>query len=83
MRAIATAHPTLRMVIAHLGQTTPSLEPDQAIRTLWQEQIELGRLPNVWFDCAALPSTWPEEGFPFASARVICFRRWTASARTR
>jgi len=67
VRKIAVAHPALRVVIAHLGQPNPSLELDQAKRTLWQEQIELGRLPNVWFDCAALPSYAAEEGFPFAS----------------
>jgi predicted TIM-barrel fold metal-dependent hydrolase len=67
VRAIAAAHPALRVVIAHLGQPNPSLEIDQALRTLWQEQIELGRLPNVWFDCAALPSYVAAEGFPFAS----------------
>jgi len=67
VRKIAAAHPSLRVVIAHLGQPNPSLETDQQKRTLWQQQIELGRLPNVWFDCAALPSYAAAEGFPFAS----------------
>ncbi len=75
VRAIAAEHPALRVVIAHLGQPNRSLETDQHWRALWQEQMELGRLPNVWFDCAALPAyTYStagvgaaEEGFPFAS----------------
>jgi predicted TIM-barrel fold metal-dependent hydrolase len=67
VRAIAEAHPALRVVIAHLGQPRPPLEDDQTQREAWQAQIELGRLPNLWFDCAALPSYAAAEGFPFAS----------------
>ena len=75
VRAIAEAHPTLRVVVAHLGQPNPALDTDERLRGMWQEQLELGRLPNLWFDCAALPAyTYPTagagvaaEGFPFAS----------------
>jgi predicted TIM-barrel fold metal-dependent hydrolase len=75
VRAIAEAHPALRVVVAHLGQPRPAIDTDEQQRRLWQEQVELGRLPNVWFDCAALPAyTSPTtgvgaaaEGFPFAT----------------
>ena len=67
VRAIAEQHPALRVVVAHLGQPRPTIDTDQALRALWQDQLELGRLPNVWFDCAALPSYATAEGFPFAS----------------
>ena len=72
VRAIAEAHPNLRVVVAHLGQPRPEIDTDERQRALWQAQLELGRLPNLWFDCAALPAyTDPAaaaaEGFPFAS----------------
>jgi predicted TIM-barrel fold metal-dependent hydrolase len=68
VRAIAEAHPGLRIVIAHLGQPAPQFEADPALWREWQAQIELGGLPNVWFDCAALPAYLPEENFPYPSA---------------
>jgi predicted TIM-barrel fold metal-dependent hydrolase len=68
VREIAEAHPGLKIVIAHLGQPGPDYEAVPALWCLWQEQIELGRLPNVWFDCAALPAYLPDEEFPFPSA---------------
>ena len=75
VRAIAETHPVLRVVVAHLGQPRPEIDTDERQRALWQEQLELGRLPNLWFDCAALPAyAYPTagagsaaEGFPFAS----------------
>jgi predicted TIM-barrel fold metal-dependent hydrolase len=66
VRAIAEAHPNLRVVVAHLGQPRPEIDNDERQRRLWQEQLELGRLPNLWFDCAALPAYGAAEGFPFA-----------------
>lgn len=38
------------------------------LRALWVEQIELGTLPNVYFDTAALPVYFPDEMFPWPSA---------------
>ncbi|RPI86256.1 MAG: hypothetical protein EHM41_09140 [Chloroflexi bacterium] len=35
---------------------------------MWEEQIDLGLLPNIWFDCAALPAYTPDEDFPFPTA---------------
>jgi predicted TIM-barrel fold metal-dependent hydrolase len=68
VRALAEAHSRLKIVIAHLGQPGPEVETAPALWRAWQEQIELGRLPNVWFDCAALPAYLPDEDFPFPSA---------------
>jgi len=68
VRAIAEHHPALNIIIAHLGQPTPAAEADPARWRLWQEQIVLGRLPNIWFDTAALPAYLPHEGFPYLSA---------------
>jgi predicted TIM-barrel fold metal-dependent hydrolase len=65
VRAIAEGHPRLRIVIPHLGQITPTVEADPELRQLWLEQIDLGRLPNVWFDCAALPAYLPGEDHPY------------------
>jgi predicted TIM-barrel fold metal-dependent hydrolase len=66
---IATGHPDLTVVICHLGQAGPALATDAALRQLWQAQIELGKLPNVWFDTASLPAYFRDEGDPFPSCR--------------
>ena len=68
VRGIAAGHPALRVVVAHLGQPNPAVEAGDELRRLWLKQIDLGRLPNVWFDCAALPAYFSAEGFPFPSA---------------
>jgi len=68
VRAIAEAHPDLKIVIAHLAQPTPAAEADPRLWCLWLEQIELGQLPNVWFDMASLPAYLSNEGYPFPSA---------------
>lgn len=68
VRAVAEGHPDLRIVIAHLGQPNPSAEADIERWHLWEEQIDLGRLPNVWFDTAALPAYLPDEDFPYPTA---------------
>lgn len=68
VRTIAAQHPDLRIVIAHLGQPRPSAEADKEQWQLWQEQIDLGLLPNVWFDNSALPAYLADEGYPYPSA---------------
>ncbi len=68
VRQIAESHPRLKIVIAHLGQPRPGMEADPPLRQAWQDQIDLGRLPNVWFDCASLPAFFPGEEYPFPSA---------------
>ena len=68
VRAIAEHHPALKIVIAHLGQPGLEIEKTSALWELWKEQIDLGKLSNVWFDCAALPAYYPQENFPFPSA---------------
>ena len=67
VRGIAEGRPDLRIVIAHLGQPRKQAEQaDPEKWRMWQEQIALGRLPNVWFDMASLPD-W-EEDFPYPAA---------------
>ena len=68
VRAVAEAHPDLKIVVAHLGQPSPAAESDPGLWSTWQEQIDLGRLPNVWFDSAALPIYLPQEAYPYPSA---------------
>ena len=68
VRTIAEGHPDLRIVIAHLGQPNPSAETDAERWSLWWDQIDLGQLPNVWFDTAALPAYLPNEDFPYPTA---------------
>jgi predicted TIM-barrel fold metal-dependent hydrolase len=68
VRMIAETYPRLKIVIAHLGQPTPQAEADPALWTQWQAQIELGQLPNVWFDSAALIAYLPHEEYPYPTA---------------
>ena len=68
VQEIAAHHPGLTIVIAHLGQPNPAVEKFPELWKLWQEQIDLGLMSNVWFDCAALPAYLPDENFPFPSA---------------
>ena len=68
VRTVAEEHPDLRIVIAHLGQPNPLAEAEVERWGLWLEQIDLGQLPNVWFDTAALPAYLPDEDFPYPTA---------------
>ncbi len=67
IRSIAQRHPRLRVVIPHLAQITPSVAGSREKRTAWEAQIDLGLLPNVWFDCASLPAYLPDEDYPYPS----------------
>ena len=56
-------------MIPHLGQPNKRVEATPDLQRLWQEQIDLGALPNVWFDTSALPAYLAnDEMFPFPSA---------------
>ena len=68
LRTIAESHLGLRIVIPHLAQPNPKAEAYSRLWKLWQEQIDLGRLPNVWFDTASLPAYAVGEDFPFPTA---------------
>ncbi|MGD2156604.1 MAG: amidohydrolase family protein [Anaerolineales bacterium] len=68
VRRIAQGHPDLKIVVAHLGQPKPNIQADAELKKLWVKQISLGQLPNVWFDCSALPAYLPDDDFPFPSA---------------
>lgn len=74
VRLIAESHPRMKIIIAHLGQPGPRMEANPHLWQLWQEQIDLGSLPNVWFDCASLPAFFPGESYPFPSAEGYLHR---------
>ncbi len=65
---IARKHPDLRVLICHLGQPNSACIAPGEEQDLWWGQLELGLLPNVWFDCASLPAYFPEEEYPYPSA---------------
>lgn len=65
--AIASNHPRLRIVVAHLGQPTLAAEADAELWSSWEQQIDLGKHGNVWFDTSALPAKVADEGFPYPS----------------
>ena len=67
VRTIAVRHPNLKIVVAHLGQPRPEAEAEPELWKLWKEQVDLGLLANVWFDCASLIAFVNEEGYPFPS----------------
>ena len=75
VRRMASEYEGLRIVIAHLGQPSPQMEGDEELARLWREQIDLGRLANVYFDTAALPAYVANEGYPYPSNR-----RWLEEA---
>jgi len=74
VRAIAQAHPDLKIIIPHLGQIRPAVVADPGLFRLWQEQIDLGQLANVWFDFSSLPAYCSEEGYPYASVSEYLHR---------
>jgi predicted TIM-barrel fold metal-dependent hydrolase len=73
VEALARRHPATRLVIAHLAQpplaaqyAAPATSEQDAA---WEEQLTLGRLPNVWFDLSALPHfASATEDYPWPSA---------------
>ena len=69
VREIAIRYEGLRVVIAHLGQPSLQMATDADLARLWREQVDLGRLRNVYFDTAALPAYVGDEDYPFLSTR--------------
>jgi predicted TIM-barrel fold metal-dependent hydrolase len=57
--------PNIKVVIAHLAQPASHVEQDPELWSLWEEQIQLGREPTVWFDLSALPDRVENEEYPF------------------
>lgn len=78
VRGLAERHPNLHLVIAHLAQpalhTNRSDLPEAETTRLWEDQLSLGRLPNVWFDLAALPYYAEPEDYPYPSVRTVLSR---------
>ena len=67
VRTIAQEHGDLKIVIAHLAQPNLIVEADAFLWRLWEQQIDLAQLPNVWFDTASLPAYVSKEAFPYPS----------------
>ncbi|MCH2129926.1 MAG: amidohydrolase [Pirellulaceae bacterium] len=61
---IARQHPDLRVVLCHLGFPCRDMDSDPELTQQWQQHIELGKLPNVWFDVSALPHR-AEQDYPY------------------
>jgi predicted TIM-barrel fold metal-dependent hydrolase len=59
--------PRIKVVIAHLAQPAPRVEKDPELWSSWEEQIQLGLEPAVWFDLSALPDRVEDEQYPFPS----------------
>jgi L-galactono-1,5-lactonase len=68
VKHIAQSYPLLKIVIAHLGQPTSQAEANPALWAQWRAQIDLGLLPNVWFDSSALMAYLPHEEYPYPTA---------------
>lgn len=69
VRNIALEHPALKIVICHLAQPNPAAEADADLMRAWTEQIDLGKLDNVWFGTSSLPVYVYHEGHPYPSAQ--------------
>lgn len=68
VKSVAGKHPDLKIVIAHLAQPNPNVMAQSKLFELWKKQIDLGKMPNVWFDNAALPAYLPGEEYPFPTS---------------
>ena len=67
---IATKYPDLRIVIAHLAQPRHDHGESPELHNTWCEQLDLAKLPNVWFDVAALPYYATPEPYPYPAAQA-------------
>ncbi|MFH1009166.1 MAG: amidohydrolase family protein [Candidatus Latescibacterota bacterium] len=74
VRHMAESHPGLNIVIAHLGQLNPEVEAESGLLGAWEAQIDLGTLPNVWFDCAGIPAYLTDEAFPYPTMKTYLRR---------
>ena len=69
LAALSDRYPELQFVIAHLAQP-PLRQPDNAeLNEEWEEQILLGRKPNIAFDLSALPAySRAYDEYPYRAA---------------
>ena len=70
----AERFPGTHFVICHLGFPSVPMPEGGADERRWREMIALGRLDNVWFDAAAMPDFYRDEGYPFPSALALTRR---------
>jgi predicted TIM-barrel fold metal-dependent hydrolase len=70
VRTVLERHPRVRIVICHLAQPPITNKDDAQHDRLWQEQVNLAKHPNVWFDLSALPAyASAVEDYPYPTAR--------------
>ena len=62
--AVAKRYPDMRIVVCHLLLPNTGPESEKTFR----EEIKMLKLPNVWFDLAALPYFFAHENYPYPSA---------------
>ena len=77
VEAIASAaerFPQTHFVICHLGFPSVPMQEGSPDERRWREMIALGKRDNVWFDAAAMPDFYREEGYPFPSALALTRR---------
>jgi predicted TIM-barrel fold metal-dependent hydrolase len=71
VRALASRHPLLTWVIAHMGKPTQACVHDTPQRRAWEEQVRLATLANVWLDLTGV-HIWArasDERYPYPSGR--------------
>ncbi|MGI6235245.1 MAG: amidohydrolase family protein [Christensenellales bacterium] len=65
---LSIEHPSLKIVICHMGQLSYKVKTDKILMQEWYKQLKLGLRDNIWFDYSALPFHVPQEEYPFPSA---------------
>jgi predicted TIM-barrel fold metal-dependent hydrolase len=87
VRQVAMEHPTLKIVVCHLGQpdrsvaerisrgvaADPSFSPDAEVLQSdpsWGAWMDVGTLPNVYFDLAILHTFGKYEEYPYRTAQA-------------
>lgn len=63
IRRIALKYPNIKIVVCHL------LAPIVGKEEILKRDLDLLKLPNVWFDLAALPIIFGQDNYPFSSAQ--------------
>lgn len=60
--------PSVKFVICHIGFPVYGMQKDEAAVKQWRQMAGLGEYENVWFDLAAIPDLFVDEGYPYPSA---------------
>lgn len=71
LEKIVRAFPGVKFIICHIGFPVYGIEKDEKAFSRWRQMIRLGKYCNVWFDLAAVPDLFVEEGYPYPSAFAL------------